>query len=184
MVAGEKKSVVVGLQGALHLEPKAGDTQQSFAERLARKANDMKDDAWEALDQDAQVWVNKALEAIERKKAVPLPKGIDTIQFPAKGAKPGATKKEPKKKSEVKGKASIVASPGADGRPVRGRVGRYLPSAKISIMAKENPHRATAKDHKKFGLLRAGMTVAEASEAGLERAYLRYIADEGHIAIK
>lgn len=71
-----KESVYAELIDVLGLAQNDGEDTASFAERLALKANTLKDPDWETLTEPAQVWVNSALTALEEKKDIPLPEGM------------------------------------------------------------------------------------------------------------
>lgn len=57
-------------------------------------------------------------------------------------------------------------------------------AAVITVIASENPKRAGSAAHGRFAQYRTGMTVAEATKAGLLHEDLRYDRDHGHISIK
>jgi len=56
-------------------------------------------------------------------------------------------------------------------------------TAKIRLVAKENPHRNGTNDFAKFKKLSAGMTVAKALATGVDRGYLRYMVGRELISI-
>jgi hypothetical protein len=191
-----KKTVIAELQEILKLTPKAKETQNAFAERVARKANDMHNDDWEGLAQDTQLWVNAALAAIEAKKAVPLPTGIDAVvpaaedatdedeaeEAPAKPAKrPGRAvpaKAAPKGKPAQKGSKKAP-----EPRTHAGRAGRFNPEAKIKVLTEGNPYRKGSKSDGWFEQYKNDFTVKQAVEAGTPLRHLRWAVDNDYLKI-
>lgn len=190
-------SVVAELSAVVDVETKSGDTPQAFANRLARAANNVKDDEWQGLSEPTQAWVNAALGAIENKTELPLPAGIEDLDLSGEqveledAIKASKQKDEKVKKSKgvkaekvvkpEKPKKEAVAKPKSNGK--RGPKGEFPETAKIVLKVKENPHRVKSKDYDKFAKLKSGMTLAAIAEAGVNRSYLRYAAERKLIEI-
>jgi hypothetical protein len=89
------------------------------------------------------------------KKAAPAGSKKAVAPAKAKGAKPAA-------------KAKNGAGKG------RGRPSGFAEDAKIKLLVKENPHRKTSGDFKKFAKLASGVAVSSVIAKGVDLAYLRY----------
>jgi hypothetical protein len=66
------------------------------------------------------------------------------------------------KKSTKAPKAAKAKSNGANGKAAT-----FNPDFKIHLLVRENPKRAKSKEHKRFGLYKNGMTIAQAKELGM-----------------
>lgn len=210
-------TVFAELQEVLNLEEKDGEPAEAFAERLALKANTLKDDEWETLSESTQRWVNDALTALEEKKDIPLPEGMVSEESteeetptqeagdagsdpetspketkakkkkaPAKakaapGAKPAKAAKAPTKATKPAKKAKAKPEANGGGRP--GPKGTFSRTAKIKIVAKENPYREGTKSAKWFAVYKEGMTVEAAIAAGTPRHHIRWDAVQGNIKL-
>lgn len=196
-------NVASDLNAVLNLQVREGETEQQFAQRMARKANDMTDDKWETLDVETQEWVNEAIEALRARKDVPLPAGINQFfpkaaptedeeepeERPVKNgkAKPVKAAKEAKVKETkakgVKAKPVKAAKKNGNAQPAPGRKGKFPEGAKIKLTVSENPFRAGTKAHNWFSKIENGMTIPEAVEAGAPRNHIRWAHSLGHIEI-
>jgi hypothetical protein len=79
----------------------------------------------------------------------------------------------PAKKTTAKSAAKKAVKPAS----------RFLDTAKITLLAKENPCRTGSKVFKRFAKYRNGMTVAAAKEAGLFAHDFRRDIGKGYISI-
>lgn len=174
-------SIVEDLQVVLKLKPKAKETQAAFAERLARKANDMENDDWETLSQETQVWVNAAIEAIGKSQALPLPDGIATALPEAVAEEAPAAK--PKGKTAAPAAKPVKTPAKADAPSTRGPKGKFGAEDAIEIVPETNPFREGTKCHTWFGKITDGMTVKQAVEAGAPRHHIRWAHTLGHLKI-
>lgn len=163
-------TVVADLTALLKLEPKETESADDFAARLARKANDIKDDDWQTLEEKTQEWVNAALSAIEKGKPVPLPEGLEAVD--------GDDEDEDTTEEVVKvvKKKEKVAKPKTRGK-------RFASSDKITILVKANPYRANTQSAAWFDNYKPGMTVKDAVEAGTPRHHIRWDQTRGNIKI-
>lgn len=174
------ETVAEVLVEVLNVKPRADETAEAFAERLAKKANDISDVAWEGLTEDAQRWVNTALEAIEAKKVCPTLPGAEAV-LPAAQEQDVAPAKTAKKK-KAKAKAAKLAKPAVEGQP-RGPKGKFALGDKITVTAEANPFREGTKCFGWFAPIKSGMTVKEAIEAGTTRAHIRYNLRLGNLTV-
>lgn len=104
-----EESIYAELVDVLGLTQNEGEAAETFAERLALKANTLKDSDWETLTEPAQVWVNAALTALEEKKDIPLPEGMTTDEPGAEEVNPETgeiTEATPTSKSKAKKKVA------------------------------------------------------------------------------
>lgn len=193
--------IVAELKALLQVEQGEDETEGAFLVRLVRKANKVTDDEWKSLHKQTQLWVNNALGELEkaedekRDPVISMPtdkKGGDgeaasepttstketsPVSTPAKkaarktAAKGGAAKKTAAKKTKT-----------ATGEG-RGRKGAFKLDAKITLLAKENPKRASSKAHKIFAKYQSGMTVEAAIKAGIPWRDLRWDSEHKHIRI-
>lgn len=134
----------------------------------------------------------KATKATAKDKEVKAPaakKGAkaDKTEKAAKPAKAEAKTKEAEKKAPAKKEAKAApakkgAKAAANGEG-RGRKGSWPMTAKIKVVAKENPHRSGTKNFKRFEKYKNGMTVEQAIAAGAEWANMRYLTNLGHLEI-
>lgn len=169
------KTVVSELQETLGITPKPGETRSAFAERLARKANDIEDDDWEILSKQVQIWVNAALTAVEKKEPIPLPEGIEALIAGTEVAAEAAPRKKTKAAMAVKDKEPKKSSAGPKGK--------FAADAVIKVVPEENPFRANTKCYGWFAAIEDGMTVAEAVAAGAPRHHIRWAHTLGHLKI-
>jgi len=194
-------SVVAELSAVVDVETKSGDTPQAFANRLARAANNVKDDEWQGLSEPTQAWVNSALSAIEEKTELPLPSGIEDLDLsgePKQAELEDAIEAAPKKPKKGKEKVPKVAKPAKAAKPPKaekkakaangsktapGPRGLFVSSDKIKIVAKENPFRKGSKSADWFDKYKAGMTVQDAIEAGVPRHHIRWDKTLGNITV-
>ena len=199
-------TVFAELQKLMGLEQKPGEAAPDFAERLALKGNNLKDDEWESLSEAAQRWVNTALTALEDKDDIPLPDGLiveegeealpeeAAVEEETQEATPAkAKKKSPAKKALVKeaqakpakkaapAKAAKAAKTNGGAKP--GPKGTFEAADKIKVLAKENPYREGTKGAGWFGAYKTGMTVQAAMEAGVPRHHLRFDMKHKNISI-
>lgn len=192
------------LMSATRVETRPGETPAEFAQRLARKANDLTDDKWESLHNDTQAWANSAIESLRAKKNIPLPEGIEAL-FPDEddkdpleaepdedGVIPDELEGEPTPKPQVKAKTKAAPKAAAKTAKVKaapaskatGRRGKFKEGAKITIVSgKEEPFRAGTKCAEWFSYIRTGMTIAEAVAAGAPRNHVRWAHSNGFIKI-
>lgn len=170
------------LQPILKLTPKKGETRTAFSERLARKANDMAEDAWESLEQPTQVWVNSAIEALASSKAIPLPTGIDEVLPEEEEEAPAPAKKKAPTTKAAAGKPSKKAPVPAKGTS-GGPKGKFSREDKIKVNVAANPFREGCKAHDWFGKIKDGATVDQAIAAGAPRHHIRWASALGHIKI-
>lgn len=173
----------------------AKETDQEFLARLYAKANKITDAAWEKLSDDAQTWVNDAGKASEDGQDLPVLEGLDAeaAEETEEEAEEAAPKKErkaakkaaPEKKAakEKPAKAAKSAKAPAKKKEGRGRPSEFPMDAKITIKAKENPHRAGTILHKQFAKYKSGMTVEKALAAGVLLVNIRYLSKLGHIKV-
>ena len=193
-------NVVEELQSLLELEVKPDEGAQAFAERLARKADSLKDDDWATLSEATQRWVNSAIDAISGHTDIDLPSGIDTIEGLAEEEE-GSTvdnegvdmSKRPAKKSGGKkllkqikkaAKKFVAASGnGTQATAKRGPKHKLSPSARITVLAKTNPHRPGSADFDRFNLYKSKMTVEEALKAGVRSRDINWHAAKGCIRV-
>lgn len=159
--------VAVELSKVLNMRPKEDETPEAYAERMARKANDISDDDWGTLSNGTQVWVNEALGKIENGAKPPIPEGFKELGAlpPPKKPKTPKAPKQPKKAGEVTVEKGV--------RP--GPKGNFDLTSVINLKDEANPHREGTMDHGKFAKIKSGMTVGAVLEAGVERSYLRYL---------
>lgn len=182
-------TVVEELQSVTKVLARPGDTPEEFAQRLARKANDLTDDKWEALEGETQQWANKAIEALRKKRPVPLPAGIEELFPDAENEEevpeevPQPTKKTIAKAVTKASKTTPATAEKGVGRNTSGRKGKFSTEAVIKMLAKANPYREVSKAHGVFSKYKDGMTVSEAIEAGIGRAYIRWDLSHGHIEL-
>lgn len=194
-MAKHKHSVVAELSSVVDIAVSKDDTLEDIAENLARAANELKDDCWASLSEPTQAWVNLALEAIQAKKEVPMPEGIEDFDFGS--AEEEVEESQPVKKEvkEVKkAKAAKVPKPTKAAPPKtraksvegerRGPKHKYPDTAKIVVLAKENPYRENCKSYTAFAKYQKGMTIAEMAALGVTRDYIRWDLREGYIALK
>jgi hypothetical protein len=178
------------LTDLLGLEMKDGEPAPDFAERLALKANNIKDNDWETLTEKAQVWVNSALTALEEKTDLPALEGLyleteEVSKSDVEGQElendPPTQKPKAKKKAVTalttafkakKPKIEKKAVSTGGGRP--GPKSMFADNAKIKVLVDKNPKRAGSESALRFAKYKTGQTVAEAFEAGLSSADLRY----------
>ena len=186
-------NVVEELQALLELETKPDESAQDFVERLAKKADVLKDDDWATLSEETQSWVNSAIEAISTKTDIPLPVGLDTVaglavNAPAEEA-PEAAEAAPAKKGKAKPKKEPkTAKPKAKVKAsttgaTRGPKGKFALTDKIKLLKKENPFRLGTKCFGWYALYTNGMTVEAAITAGIPRHHIRWGQTLGHIKI-
>lgn len=172
-------TVVSDLQKLVKIKPAPSDTPMAFSERLARKANNIKDEDWETLEGDTQDWVNATLESLQKGAAFSLPTGIeaffeaDAIEADAAKAK---EKKPPKeKKPAVSKKADEAAAP---------RAVLFGRDDVIVVNIKANPYREGTKSFAWFANYAPGMTVEEAVAAGTPRHHIRWDFKQGNISFE
>lgn len=195
-------SVIAELTAVVDVETKSGDTPQAFANRLARAANNVKDDEWQGLSEPTQAWVNAALGAIENKTELPLPSGIEDLDLSGKEPEQAdleeAIEKAPKKPKKEKAPKEVKAAKpakapktpkkvavvnGAKTATPKGPRGLFVATDKIKIVAKENPFRKGSKSADWFAKYKAGMTVQDAIEAGVPRHHIRWDRTLGNITV-
>lgn len=167
------------LVGALGIKPKANETAEAFAERIARKAHDSEDAEWEALPEDAQRWVNSSIESIEAKQPCPPLEGVDKFMVVQETAEAPKAKKAAAKKP----KAAKAAEPSDSEGKVRGPKGKFGLDDEITITADGNPFREGTKCFGWFSAIKSGMTVQEAMDAGAPRHHIRWAHTLKHITI-
>ena len=193
-------NVVEELQSLLELEVKPGESATAFAERLARKADDLKDDDWQTLTEATQRWVNSAIDAISSHSEIALPSGIDAVEGLTDEEEEGSTvdnegvdmSKRPAKKSGGKkllkqikkaAKKFVAASGNGTQATKRGPKHKLSPSARITVLAKVNPHRPGSADFDRFNLYKSKMTVEEALKAGVRSRDINWHAAKGCIRV-
>ena len=186
-------TVFAELQKLMGLEQKPGEAALDFAERLALKGNNLKDDEWESLSEAAQRWVNTALTALEDKDDIPLPDGLiveggeealpeqEAAEEEAQEAAPAKAKKKSSAKKAAPAKAAKVVKTNGGAKP--GPKGTFEAADKIKVLAKENPYREGTKGAGWFGAYKTGMTVQAAMEAGVPRHHLRFDMKHKNISI-
>ena len=186
-------TVFAELQKLMGLEQKPGEAAPDFAERLALKGNNLKDDEWESLSEAAQRWVNTALTALEDKDDIPLPDGLiveedgeaspeqEAAEEEAQEAAPAKAKKKSSAKKAAPAKAAKVVKTNGGAKP--GPKGTFEAADKIKVLAKENPYREGTKGAGWFGAYKTGMTVQAAMEAGVPRHHLRFDMKHKNISI-
>lgn len=207
----EWPSVCDELIAKLGVKPGKGETPASFAFRLAQTANDDKqtpEDVWNSLSEDvAQTWCNDFLRAwwnynapgktadsttmAERldaasdgKLELPPLEGnplADGKVVPLK-AKPAPKKAAPKKEAPKQAAPKPEKKPTGSGVPIFSR-GALAPDAKITVLAKKNPHEAGSRKAEAFSKLKSGMTVKEAYGKGVKWTNLVWDESKGYLRI-
>lgn len=162
------------LESLLKIKQKPGESDTDYAARAAVKANRTSDSQWEALSVVAQKWVNDALEVQEKYAEASdeeYIKHMPTLEPAKAGGSEEAARsvtqkqpkpaKKPKDKSAAKGKSTKTPS------DRRGRPPRFDLAGKIKILVDKYPRREGTSRHKAFKLLKDGMTVQQAFDAGI-----------------
>ena len=184
-------TVASELQTATSLPILQGESPEDYTKRLVRKAAALSDDAWEVLEPDTQLWMNRATEALSKRQPLPLPPGIEEL-FEGVGGEEAPKGRQRKVARTVAPKAPppAKAAPAAKavkkagvGRNVAGRKGKFTTDAVISLLVEGNPYRETSKAHGVFKKYKDGMTVTEAINAGIGRAYIRWDINHQHIEV-
>ncbi len=195
-------TVFAELLEVLGLEEKEGEAALAFAERLALKANTLKDDEWATLSESGQLWVNTALKAFEEKSDIPLPAGMvqekagegvaqeaeGTIVMASMTKKKAVARSGAKKKKVVatSAKPTKAAKPakkaGANGeRP--GPKGLFQLADKIKLIAASNPYRFGTKGAVGYSKYKNNMKAADALALGVTRRQIRYDTRKGYIQV-
>lgn len=174
-------NIVADLQSVIKLPANPEESAKAYAERLALKANGIKDDQWQALKEETQLWVNSALEAIEKKKEIPLPAGIEAALAPAASSEESG--EEAEGEAEAPSKAKAAKPNKAIGGATRGPKGGFALTDKITLVKKENPFREGTKCFNWYALYKPKMTVEAAIEAGVPRHHIRWDKKLGYIKI-
>lgn len=178
----------------------AGEDAQEYLTRLATAVSATDDDIFVKLSSKAQKWANKAVQAVEdnleneknnKSERISLPLFGDGAMSEPETAETAeaekettvATKKKAAPAKASKKAASAKAAPKKAEGAGPGRKGSYPLDAKITLKAKDNPHRVKSKDFGKYKGLKNGITVEKALEAGADWGYLRYAEGRDLISI-
>lgn len=124
-------------------------------------------------------------EPKSKSKSPKKPKERPTMQTSAhkNGSAGKAKSAPPPKKTAAPTKKAAATKPAAKkGRPAREAA--YPDNAKIKILCKGNPKRPGSAIYKRFALLKSGMTVGAAREAGVSMLDLTSDVRRGHLEIK
>jgi pyruvate/2-oxoglutarate dehydrogenase complex dihydrolipoamide acyltransferase (E2) component len=205
-------TIVSDLQGLCKLKVEKGETQAAFAERLARKAFGVAEGDWETLTEASQEWVNNTMLAVDAKKSFPLPSGIEDVisgeeasgvteeekmeespskkkkaapkKAAAKAPEKAAPAKAPAAKKAAAAKAPAKKAAKSNGAKTQvGPKGRFGLDDKIKLLKKENPFREGTKCANWYALIKDGMTVEAAIDAGVPRHHIRWEQTLGHVKI-
>ena len=187
------------LEKLLKLKQKEGETLQTYALRLARRASNdsvVSDDDWERLQEQTQRWVNGVIEDADEKGLPPMlpPELLKLEPTPEPAAKRKAAKAAPAeaakkvdsgKKKDGKKAPKEAAKPAAVGNGSRvGRLpSKYPTTARIKLLREGNPYRTNTKGASGYSKYREGMTVKQALAAGIHRHQISYDARHGNIAV-
>ena len=165
--------------------------------------------SWGKLSTEAQNWFNAAVEAQEKGETIanfdgeiveaaaeapaekaPKEKKSKKKAKPAeKEAAPVKEKAKEKEAAPAKAKAAAKkpaaksAKEKSNGAKRPGRPSAFGMDQKITINAKENPHRPGTVLHQQFAKYKKGMTVKDALSAGVLLVNLHYLSGLGHIKI-
>lgn len=103
-------------------------------------------------------------------------------------SKKAVAKKAPAKKAQVTKKESKQEEQGTEGVSAEKKKGRrgspkFSPTSVVNLRVEENPKRKNSKSYDRFELYEDGMTVAEATEAGVLYADLEWDFKHGFISV-
>jgi hypothetical protein len=130
------------------------------------------DEGAEALRQQVVADQAAALEETAKAAAAKSPKAKTTK------TKTKTTKSAPKPKAKPAKTAEANPAPTAKAKPAK-----TVPTGTVTVLAKENPHKAGTRRHTWFKLLKTGMSVVEAVKAGVRSTYLQRMHASGVIKL-
>ena len=88
------------------------------------------------------------------------------------------------RKSKSKRRTAALATAKPESKKGKSQqVQQFVPDAKITVIAKDNPKRKGSKEAKRFDRYRNGMTVAQAKDAGMDNLNLTRDVERGYIKV-